>query len=73
MNDESTSSQNPAAEQVTVELDENDVPGALLSARLESHTVPEQKWWLSSSLEHIAIGVAPLDQFGNDGSGQLDP
>ena len=46
MNDESTSSQNVAASLVTVELDENDIPGAALSAPLERHTVPQLKWWL---------------------------
>ena len=47
-NDESTtcSSQNVAASLVTVELDENDIPGAALSAPLERHTVPQLKWWL---------------------------
>ena len=40
-NDESTSSQNFSVALVTVELDENYVPGATLSTRLQSHTVPE--------------------------------
>ena len=44
--DELTSSQNVAASLVTVELDENDVPGVALSAPLERHTVPQLKWWL---------------------------
>ena len=46
MNDESTSSQDAGATLVMVELDKNDIPGAALSAPLQSHTVPELKWWL---------------------------
>ena len=46
MNDESASSQNVAAALVVVELGENDIPGAALSAPLQSHTVPELKRWL---------------------------
>ena len=44
MSDESSSSLNAAL--VTIELDESDIPAAVLSTPLESHTVPELKWWL---------------------------
>ena len=33
-------------EPLEVELDESDIPGAVLSPPFEGHTVPELKWWL---------------------------
>ena len=51
MSDESSSSLNAAL--VTIELDESDIPGAVLSAPLENHTVPELKWWL------LCRGITP--------------
>ena len=46
MNDVSANGQNVAAALVVVELGENNIPEAALRAPLESHTVPELKWWL---------------------------
>ena len=33
-------------EALEVELDESDIPCAVLSPPFEGHTVPELKWWL---------------------------
>jgi hypothetical protein len=33
-------------EGIEVKLTENDIPGASLSEPLETHTIPELKWWL---------------------------
>lgn len=32
---------------VTVKLTESDIPGASLSEPLETHTIPELKWWFA--------------------------
>ena len=34
------------AEGLTVELTEDDIPGAILDEPLESHTMPSLRWWL---------------------------
>jgi len=46
ISEESTSREIAGVNMVTVELDENDIPGAALSSPFERHTVPELKWWL---------------------------
>ncbi len=35
-----------SSQPLTVKLDESDIPGAVLSAPFEGHTIPELKWWL---------------------------
>ena len=41
-----TANREPGIEPLTVELDESDIPGAMLSSPFERHRVPELKWWL---------------------------
>ena len=41
-----TMSGEPSVEPLSVELDESDIPGAMLSPPFERHRVPELKWWL---------------------------
>ena len=35
-----------SSQAAAVELTESDIPGALLSEPIESHTIPQLRWWL---------------------------
>ena len=47
--------------QLTVELTEDDIPGAALHEPLDSHTVPALKWWLVCRGSQWAVFSVPSE------------
>ena len=54
-----TASGEPSIDPLAVELDESNIPGAMLSPPFECHRVPELKWWLLCWGIRPAVSMKP--------------